>query len=69
VSGVGALVEESLVVYAGGGLDPTALREGARRVAGLYETMHASRVRRLLAAGFDAVDAEHISRLHTPNFM
>jgi TusA-related sulfurtransferase len=69
VSGVGALVEESLVVYAGGGLDPTALREGARRVAGLYETMHVSRVRRLLAAGFDAVDAEHISRLHTPNFM
>ncbi len=69
VSGVGALVEESLIVYAGGGLRPAGLREGARRVAGLYETMHESRMRRLQAAGFEPDDAEHISRLHTPNFM
>lgn len=69
IAGVGALVEESLVVYAGGGLGPGQLRDGARRVAGLYETMHASRVRRLQSAGFGAGDAEQISRLHTPNFM
>jgi TusA-related sulfurtransferase len=69
VSGVGALVEESLIVYAGGALSPSALRDGVRRVAGLYETMHANRVRRLQAAGFGVDDADRISRLHTPNFM
>jgi TusA-related sulfurtransferase len=69
ISGVGALVEESLIVYAGGGMQPQALREGTRRVARLYEAMHEGRVRRLRAAAFDPEDAEHLSRLHTPNFM
>jgi hypothetical protein len=69
VAGVGALVEEALVVYAGGGMRPAALREGSRRVSALYEVMHASRTRRLQAVGFEADDADHLSRLHTPNFM
>jgi len=69
VSGVGALIEESLIIYAGGGMSPSALRAGTRRVAALYETMHANRVKRLAAAGFGTEQADHMSRLHTPNFM
>lgn len=69
VSGVGALIEESLVIYSGGGMRPSSLRAGTKRVAQLYETMHANRVKRLLAAGFGIEKSDHISRLHTPNFM
>ncbi len=69
VSGVGALIEESLIIYSGGGMTPSSLRAGTKRVAELYETMHANRVRRLAAAGFNFEQADHMSRLHTPNFM
>jgi TusA-related sulfurtransferase len=69
VSGVGALIEESLIIYSGGGMSPSSLRAGTKRVAGLYETMHANRVKRLAATGFDIDQAEQMSRLHTPNFM
>jgi TusA-related sulfurtransferase len=69
VSGVGALIEESLIIYAGGGLSPSCLRTGTKLVARLYETMHANRVKRLSAAGFETRQADHMSRLHTPNFM
>ncbi|MFY9556167.1 MAG: DUF455 domain-containing protein [Blastocatellia bacterium] len=69
VSGAGALIEESLIIYSGGGMSPSSLREGTRRVARLYDTMHANRVKRLIAAGFNTERAEHMSRLHTPNFM
>jgi hypothetical protein len=69
VSGVGALIEEPLIIYAGGGMSPQSLRAGTRRVAQLYETMHANRVKRLAAAGFGFEDADQMSRLHTPNFM
>jgi len=69
VSGVGALIEESLIIYSGGGMSPSSLRAGTRLVAGLYETMHANRVKRLAAAGFGVDQADHMSRLHTPNFM
>ena len=69
VSGVGALIEESLIIYSGGGMNPSSLRAGTKRVAKLYETMHVNRVKRLTAAGFGANQADHMSRLHTPNFM
>jgi TusA-related sulfurtransferase len=69
VSGVGALIEESLIIYGGGGMSPASLRAGTKRVAELYETMHANRVKRLAAAGFGIDQADHMSRLHTPNFM
>lgn len=69
VSGVGALIEESLIIYSGGGMNPSSLRAGTRRLAQLYETMHANRVKRLAAAGFASDQADHMSRLHTPNFM
>ncbi len=69
VSGVGALIEESLIIYSGGGMNPSSLRAGTKRVAELYETMHTNRVKRLAAAGFGIDQADHMSRLHTPNFM
>ena len=69
VSGVGALIEESLIIYSGGGMSASSLRAGTKRVAELYETMHANRVKRLAAAGFNFDQADHMSRLHTPNFM
>jgi len=69
VSGVGALIEESLIVYAGGGMNPSSLRAGSKLVARLYETMHANRVKRLAVAGFGVDQADHMSHLHTPNFM
>jgi TusA-related sulfurtransferase len=69
VSGVGTLIEEALVIYSGGGMTPSALRVGTKRVASLYETMHTNRVKRLSAIGFDFGQANHMSRLHTPNFM
>ena len=69
VSGVGALIEESLIIYSGGGMSPSSLRAGTKRVAELYETMHTNRVKRLAAAGFGIDQADHMSRLHTPNFM
>ena len=69
VSGVGALIEESLIIYSGAGMNPSSLRAGTKYVAQLYETMHANRVKRLAAAGFGIEQADHMSRLHTPNFM
>jgi len=69
VSGVGALIEESLIIYAGGGMSPASLRAGTKRVSELYEAMHVNRVKRLAAAGFGIDQADHMSRLHTPNFM
>lgn len=63
------LVEEALVIYSGGGMTPAALRAGTKRVASLYEMMHANRVKRLSAIGFDLGQADHMSRMHTPNFM
>ena len=69
VSGVGALIEESLIIYSGGGMSPSSLRTGTKLVTQLYETMHVNRVKRLTAAGFGLDQADHMSRLHTPNFM
>jgi TusA-related sulfurtransferase len=69
VSGVGALIEEALIIYAGGGITPSGLRVGARQVKRLYETMHINRMKRLATIGFNLGLAEEMSSLHTPNFM
>ncbi|MHB2016496.1 MAG: ferritin-like domain-containing protein [Candidatus Xenobia bacterium] len=69
VSGVGSVMEEALIIYAGGGMDPEALRRGTARLQELYAAMHEGRMRRLAAVGFGTQDAESMSRLHTPNFM
>jgi TusA-related sulfurtransferase len=69
VSGVGALIEEALIIYAGGGMTPSALRTGTKHVTELYASMHNNRIKRLAAIGFDVETAHHLSNLHTPNFM
>jgi TusA-related sulfurtransferase len=69
VSGVGALIEEALIIYSGGGMTPSALRSGTKRVAELYASMHNNRMKRLAAVGFETSAASHMSKLHTPNFM
>jgi TusA-related sulfurtransferase len=69
VSGVGALIEEALIIYSGGGMAPSALRTGTKRVAELYAAMHNNRIKRLAAVGFETDAADHMSNLHTPNFM
>jgi hypothetical protein len=69
VSGIGALIEEALIIYAGGGIAPSALRRGTKLVTGLYETMHINRMKQLANIGFDLNSAQEMSSLHTPNFM
>ena len=69
VSGVGSIIEEALIIYAGGGMSPACLRVGTARVISMYQTMHVNRVKRLTSIGFDRPTADRMSRLHTPNFM
>lgn len=61
--------DDALVVLAAGGLDPARLPAGIDARAALEKDMHANRVRRLIAIGFSADEAESISATHTPNFM
>jgi hypothetical protein len=68
-SGVGALIEEALIIYAGGGITPSSLCAGAKLVKSLYETMHINRLKRLATISFDLSSAGEMSSLHTPNFM
>jgi TusA-related sulfurtransferase len=69
ITEVSPRVQESLAIVAAGGLDPSRLAEGTRRVRDLMDEMHANRLKRLQVAGFTAEQADEISRLHTPNFM
>lgn len=63
------LLTEGLTIMAAGSLQPRALSEGADAVRVLMKTMERNRIRRLHSAGFDAIDAQLISDLHTPNLM
>jgi hypothetical protein len=69
MKGLNPLVDESLVIIAGGGLAPERLPSAMKARAQLYETMHENRVRRLIAIGFTEREAQELSQLHTPNFM
>jgi TusA-related sulfurtransferase len=69
VTDVNPLVGESLAVLAAGSLRPADMRRGVIAARGLRETMHANRIKRLLACGFDATQADELSTLHTANFM
>jgi len=51
------------------GTEPDQVARGHEAFRELLETMHESRIKRLLHAGFTAEQAEAISTLHTPNFM
>lgn len=63
------LLTEGLTVMAAHTLSPRALGEGADAVRELMQTMERNRIRRLRSAGFDAIEAQLISDLHTPNLM
>jgi hypothetical protein len=49
--------------------EPRRIASGNEAFRDLLETMHQSRIKRLLHAGFDPEQAETISTLHTANFM
>ncbi|HYC90453.1 MAG TPA: ferritin-like domain-containing protein [Thermoanaerobaculia bacterium] len=69
VAGVPAPVQDALIVLAARGTEPGAVARGHAAFRELLDTMHASRVKRLLHAGFTPEQADTISQLHTANFM
>ena len=69
VGSVPAAVQDALTILAAGGNDPQSVARGHEAFRELLETMHQSRIKRLLHAGFTPEQAEIISALHTPNFM
>ena len=69
VGSVPAPVQDALTILAAGGTEPRRIARGHEAFRDLLETMHESRIKRLLHAGFDTQQAETISTLHTPNFM
>jgi TusA-related sulfurtransferase len=69
VGSVPAPVQDALTMLAAGGTDPQRIARGHEAFRELLETMHQSRIKRLLHAGFDPQQAETISALHTPTFM
>jgi hypothetical protein len=69
VTSVSPVVLDALTVLAAGGLEPRAIREGARAVRELHAVMHANRVKRLVSCGFRPELASELSSLHTSNFM
>jgi len=66
-SGANPMVKESLAILAARGTGRIA--DGLEATEGLYRSMHAHRVRRMLQIGLDRPTADAISELHTPNFM
>jgi TusA-related sulfurtransferase len=68
-SGVPAPIQDALVILAARGVDPPSVRRGHEAFRELLVTMHESRMKRLVHAGFSIEQAERLSDLHTPNFM
>ena len=69
VSGLSPFVHDALVVFAGGGIAPAQIRNGARRVAELHREMDRTRRERLRSLGFEPEVASQMSSYHTKNFM
>jgi hypothetical protein len=69
VTSVPARVQDALTVIAAGGDDPRAIARGHDAFRELLEVMHHSRTKRLQTAGFTSEQADHLSGLHTANFM
>jgi len=69
IGSVPAPVQDALTILAAGSAEPGKVARGHEAFSELLETMHESRIKRLLNAGFNAEQAETISTLHTPNFM
>jgi hypothetical protein len=68
-TGVPPPVQDALTMLAAGGPEPENVALGHEAYRALLETMHESRIKRLLHAGFTPEQARTISELHTPNFM
>jgi TusA-related sulfurtransferase len=69
VGSVPAPVQDALTILAAGGIDARSVGRGHEAFRDLLDTMHQSRIKRLLHAGFNEEQADAISALHTPNFM
>jgi len=69
ISGLSPYVYDALTVLAGGGISPSQVREGARRVASLHREMDRARRERLQSLGFNTEEASTLSAYHTKNFM
>jgi hypothetical protein len=69
LAGVPAPLQDALTILAAAGDDPRAVGRGHDAFRQLLDDMHHNRIKRLQTAGFTAAQAEHLSALHTPNFM
>jgi hypothetical protein len=69
LSGLSAVLTESLILLASPSLQPADLSEAGTALRELMQTMERNRVRRLRAAGFALETPRHLSDLHTPNLM
>jgi hypothetical protein len=67
--GIPAPVQDAFTILAARGDDPASVSRGHDAFRALLETMQQNRQKRLLAAGFTDEQAQHLSALHTPNFM
>lgn len=68
-AGLNEEVFDALVLLAAGGWEPDAIADGFERVQKLKREMAADRTNRLIKLGFEPVEAEPLSELHTRNFM
>jgi hypothetical protein len=68
-AGLNAEVFDALILLAAGSWQPADLRRGHTAVVALQRTMDSRRRQHLVRLGFDSVQAEALSALHTRNFM
>lgn len=68
-SGLNSEVFDSLILLAAGKLTPSAIALGYKKVQLLLLEMAEGRRARLMRLGFSNKEAEHLSTLHTRNFM
>jgi len=69
MSGLNEEVFDALVLLAAGRFEPEAIEQGYAAVLALKADMDAARRHRLEKLGFEPVEAERLSSLHTRNFM
>jgi hypothetical protein len=68
-AGLNEEVFDALILLAAGSWRPQDISAGYARVLALQQEMHIGRKGRLEKLGFNATEAEHLSSLHTRNFM
>lgn len=68
-AGLNSEVFDALLLIASGSWAPSDLRRGHENVMGLLQEMDELRQKRMVHIGFDAVEAQELSALHTRNLM